>query len=75
MTRKALPAVAVVGASGLVGKELLFLLQARKFPVGKFLPFASGKHNTRVEFRGRRYECPGPSFNALKSADLVFFKP
>lgn len=67
------PTIAVVGASGLVGKELLFLLQARRFPVGKLLPFGSGKNSAGVRFNGRSYKCQEPSFEALKAADLVFF--
>jgi len=65
--------IAVVGASGMVGGELLDLLQARKFPVGELLPFNSGRAAASVTFKGRKYACLKPSFAALKKADLVFF--
>ncbi|MCM2266675.1 MAG: aspartate-semialdehyde dehydrogenase [Elusimicrobiales bacterium] len=65
--------VAVVGASGMVGGELLDLLESRRFPVGEFYPFNSGRRAAYVKFRGRRYACAAPSLAALKKADLVFF--
>ncbi|MHB0994931.1 MAG: aspartate-semialdehyde dehydrogenase [Elusimicrobiales bacterium] len=65
--------VAVVGASGMVGGELLGLLESRRFPVGEFYPFNSGRKAAKVSFRGRRYACCAPSFEALKKADIVFF--
>ncbi len=65
--------VAVVGASGMVGGELLGLLESRRFPVGEFYPFNSGRRAASVKFRGRRYACAAPTLAALKKADLVFF--
>ena len=65
--------VAVVGASGMVGGELLGLLESRRFPVGEFYPFNSGKKPAAVRFKGKKYACLKPSFAALKKADLVFF--
>jgi len=65
--------VAVVGASGLVGGELLSLLEKRKFPVADFLPFNSGRHAARVNFKGGKHVCLKPSFSSLKKAGLVFF--
>lgn len=65
--------VAVVGASGMVGGELLELLENRRFPVGDLLPFNSGRKAGTVTFRGKKYRCSKPSLAALKKADLVFF--
>lgn len=65
--------IAVVGASGMVGGELLELLEKRKFPAGELLPFNSGRKPGAVTFRGKRFSCGKPSFAALKKADLVFF--
>lgn len=65
--------VAVVGASGMVGGELLDLLRSRRFPVGKFYPFNSGRRPAKVTFGGRKYQCEKPSFETLKKADLIFF--
>ncbi|MDO8805982.1 MAG: aspartate-semialdehyde dehydrogenase [Elusimicrobiota bacterium] len=65
--------VAVVGASGMVGGELLGLLESRRFPVGEFYPFNSGRKPASVVFRGKKYACAAPSLEALKRSDLAFF--
>ena len=65
--------IAVVGASGMVGGELLGLLEERRFPVNKFYPFNSGRKPAAVFFRGKKHQCLKPSFPALKKADIVFF--
>ena len=65
--------VAVVGASGMVGGELLGLLESRRFPVGELYPFNSGKKPASVVFRGKKYACAAPSLEALKRADIAFF--
>lgn len=65
--------VAVVGASGMVGGELLELLESRRFPAGEFYPFNSGRRPAKVSFRGKKYACCAPTFEALKKADIVFF--
>ncbi|MBI4802416.1 MAG: aspartate-semialdehyde dehydrogenase [Elusimicrobia bacterium] len=65
--------VAVAGASGMVGGELLDLLEKRRFPVGEFLPFNSGRKAGAVTFGKKKHLCRKPSFAALKKADLVFF--
>ena len=65
--------IAVVGASGMVGGELLGLLESRRFPVGEFYPFNSGRRRAFVKFRGKKYACAAPTLEALKKADIVFF--
>jgi len=65
--------IAVVGASGMVGGELLGLLESRRFPVGEFYPFNSGRRSAFVKFRGKKYSCAAPTLEALKKADIVFF--
>ena len=65
--------VAVVGASGMVGGELLGLLESRRFPVGELYPFNSGKKPASVVFRGKKYACAAPSLEALKRSDIAFF--
>lgn len=64
--------VAVVGATGMVGRVLLERLERRRFPVGALLPFSSGRSHAAVPFRGRRVPAPGATAAALRSADLVF---
>ena len=65
--------IAVVGASGMVGGELLGLLESRRFPVGELYAFNSGRAAASVTFRGKKHACSAPSFEALKKADIVFF--
>lgn len=65
--------IAVVGASGMVGGELLALLEKRRFPVGEFYPFNSGRKPAKVCFRGEKYACAKPTLEALKKADIAFF--
>jgi len=65
--------IAVVGASGMVGGELLELLESRRFPVNEFYPFNSGRRPSVVVFKGKKYICLRPTLAALKKADLVFF--
>ena len=67
------PRVAVVGATGMVGAELLRLLEARRFPVASLLPFSSGSAKKSVRFRGRTITAPGVSAAALAQCDLAFF--
>ncbi|MBI3289553.1 MAG: aspartate-semialdehyde dehydrogenase, partial [Elusimicrobia bacterium] len=65
-------AVGVVGATGMVGRELLALLERRRFPVGELLPFSSGRARSAVRFKGRSLPAPGVSRAALSSCDIVF---
>lgn len=65
--------IAVVGASGMVGGELLGLLESRRFPVGEFYAFNSGRKPARVAFGGKEYACAAPTLRALKKADIAFF--
>lgn len=46
--------VAVVGATGLVGQQILQILEERSFPVSELLPVASARSvGTQIEFKGR----------------------
>lgn len=48
--------VAVVGATGMVGRMMLQVLNERKFPVGKLIPFASKRSaGSTVEFNSKPY--------------------
>jgi aspartate-semialdehyde dehydrogenase len=64
--------VAVVGATGIVGRELLRLFEKHRFPVKTLRPFSSGRRRASVRFRGRTYPAPAPSAAELLAADLVF---
>ncbi len=48
--------VAVLGATGMVGKEMIKVLEERDFPVERFLPLASERTaGTKVKFKGKEY--------------------
>ncbi len=67
------PAVGIVGATGMVGQELLAVLDRRRFPIGKLLPFSSGRTRQLIRFRGRSLAASAPSRQSLASCDLIFF--
>ncbi|MFC1637463.1 aspartate-semialdehyde dehydrogenase [Candidatus Margulisiibacteriota bacterium] len=62
--------VCVLGATGMVGKEMMKVLEERAFPVDKFLPLAS--HRTagqKVTFQGKEYtveEAKPGSFDGIQ---------
>lgn len=48
--------VAVVGATGMVGRKMLQVLAERKFPVGELYPFASAKSaGSKIVWEGKEY--------------------
>jgi aspartate-semialdehyde dehydrogenase len=68
--------VAIVGASGAVGEELLIVLEKFDFPIGTLLPLASAKSvGNDVEFKGKIYkieELTATVFDG-KDIDIAFF--
>jgi aspartate-semialdehyde dehydrogenase len=66
--------VAVVGATGAVGAELLRVLERRAFPVEKLLPLASQRSAGKtVSFRGAEIPVKELSEAAFQDVDLAFF--
>lgn len=66
--------VAVVGATGAVGRELLGLLEERRFPVRELIPLASARSaGTVLPFLGGGVAVREASSEALKGADVAFF--
>lgn len=48
--------VAVVGATGMVGRKMLQVLAERRFPVGELLPFASARSaGSKINYCGKDY--------------------
>lgn len=48
--------VCVLGATGMVGREMIKVLEQRNFPVDRFLPLASERTaGTKVSFQGKEY--------------------
>lgn len=66
--------VAVVGATGLVGRAVTGLLERRDFPVAAFFPFASERsRGGAVAFGGREHPLLSESDIEAGSYDLAFF--
>ena len=66
--------IAIVGASGAVGQELLRVLAQRQFPVSELRLFGSERSaGTTYEFEGRQYEVQLLEHNdAFKGVDIAF---
>jgi aspartate-semialdehyde dehydrogenase len=65
--------VAIVGATGLVGRELIQVLEERNFPVSELLLFASEKSAGKVLFfKGDPIPVKGLSEREERGIDLVF---
>ncbi len=62
--------VCVLGATGMVGKEMMKVLEEREFPINKFLPLASERTaGTKITFQGREYtveEAKPESFEGME---------
>jgi aspartate-semialdehyde dehydrogenase len=66
--------VAIVGATGAVGEELLRVLERRAFPVERLLPLCSERSAGRsISFRGEEIGAQQLSPNSFKGIDLAFF--
>ncbi len=66
--------IAVVGATGLVGQEILTVLASRNFPVTKLLPVASAKSvGLTVTFRGKKHKVISAEEAIAQKPDLALF--
>ncbi|MCM2277086.1 MAG: aspartate-semialdehyde dehydrogenase [Oligoflexia bacterium] len=66
--------VAVVGATGAVGRELLAILEQRSFPVGELVAFASERSvGKTIRFRGEALACQILREDCFAGVDLAFF--
>lgn len=64
--------VAILGATGRVGTELLKVLEQRKFPIGELKLLASARSkDMTIEFCGKHYPIIEPSAEAFKGVDIV----
>ena len=64
--------VAVVGATGAVGRTMTRILEERSFPVGDFVPLASERSaGSRVRFRDEDHTVGVLSLEALRRVDLA----
>ena len=66
--------VAVVGATGAVGNEMIATLEERGFPVGKIRLFASEKsEGKQLEFGGKKVTVESLNENSFKGIDIALF--
>jgi len=71
---KRLPSVAVVGATGAVGREVLHLLEEREFPLASLRCLASSRTaGTNLDFRGEKLPVAVMDEQALDGIDIAFF--
>jgi len=72
------PVVAVVGATGAVGREMLAILEERAFPIARLRLFASPRSaGARIRFRGGEIACEtleaADAEDSLRGIDLALF--
>jgi aspartate-semialdehyde dehydrogenase len=68
------PHVAVVGATGAVGIEMIQTLEKRNFPVGKFTLLASARStDKRLKFRGEDHPVKELTKDSLAGIDIALF--
>ncbi|NTU94163.1 MAG: aspartate-semialdehyde dehydrogenase [Chlorobiaceae bacterium] len=66
--------VAVLGATGLVGRTMIQVLEERNFPVSELVPLASPRSKGQpVTFKGREFVTEVPSAEIFKGVDIALF--
>lgn len=66
--------VAVVGATGLVGSEMLNVLTERNFPVTELIPVASERSKGKeVDFKGKKFKVVTPTEAIALKPDVAMF--
>ena len=66
--------VAVVGATGLVGREMINILEERGFPVGELVPLASPRSaGEKIEFQGKETIVRVATPEAFEGVDIALF--
>ena len=66
--------VAVLGATGLVGRAMIKVLEERNFPVSELVPLASPRSRGEViTFKGREFVTEVPSAEIFKGVDIALF--
>jgi aspartate-semialdehyde dehydrogenase len=66
--------VAIAGATGAVGREMIEILEERNFPVAELIPLASERsEGERVEFNGKKLVVRKLTKDAFTGVDIVLF--
>jgi aspartate-semialdehyde dehydrogenase len=65
--------VAIAGATGAVGRELIEILDERGFPVSEIVPLASERsEGERIEFQGKKWLTRRLTGDSFKGVDIAF---
>jgi len=68
------PTIAIVGATGAVGQELLSVLEKRNFPVGELKLLASERSaGKKMVFRGKEYTVEALNEQAFNGVNIALF--
>ncbi|MCF6172136.1 MAG: aspartate-semialdehyde dehydrogenase [Bacteroidales bacterium] len=66
--------IAIVGASGLVGREMIKVLEERHFQLTEFFPVASQKSvGTQIDFQGKAWTVISPEEAVAAKPDIAIF--
>ncbi|VAX16693.1 Aspartate-semialdehyde dehydrogenase [hydrothermal vent metagenome] len=66
--------VAVAGATGVVGEEMIKILEQRDFPVNNLLPLASGRSaGMEIDFKGEKWTVQELTHESFSGIDIAFF--
>lgn len=66
--------VAILGATGVVGREILRILEQRSFPISRLVLLASRRSaGTKLRFRGEDHPVHSVSEEAFESIDVAIF--
>ena len=65
-------AIAVLGATGVVGREMLKVLEERKFPISEIRPIASARSaGKKIDYNGESFEITEATDHAFNGIDIV----
>ena len=68
--------VAIAGATGAVGREMIKVLEEREFPVGELVPLASERsEGQKVEFRGEELTVRRLTPESFAGVEIALFSP
>src|SRR5688572_877844 len=66
--------VAILGATGAVGRTMLEVLEERNFPVDRLTLFASERSaGTTIEWKGKSYTVQAPAPGSFRGVDVALF--
>ncbi|MEC9073155.1 MAG: aspartate-semialdehyde dehydrogenase, partial [Myxococcota bacterium] len=66
--------VAIVGATGAVGQELIRVLERREFPIASLRALASARSaGSTISFRGEEIEVSEANANSFEGTNIAFF--